>query len=52
MLPSVRGDLLFKVGRLAEAQDEFLRAASMTQNTRERDFLLNRAQKCDASTVN
>ncbi len=53
LLPSVRGDFLFKLGRFAEAQDEFMRGASMTQNARERDFLLGRAQKCDpTSTVN
>jgi predicted RNA polymerase sigma factor len=46
-LPSVRGDLLFKLGRLAEAQAEFQRAASLTQNAREREFLLGRAQACD-----
>jgi predicted RNA polymerase sigma factor len=46
LLPSVRGDLLFKLGRLSEAQSEFVRAASLTRNSRERDFLLNRAQAC------
>jgi RNA polymerase sigma factor (sigma-70 family) len=50
LLPSVRGDFLFKLGRLAEAQEEFLRAASMTQNARERDFLLSRAHKCDSKS--
>jgi RNA polymerase sigma-70 factor (ECF subfamily) len=45
-LPSVRGDFLFKLGRLAEAQAEFQRAASLTQNAREREFLLGRAQAC------
>jgi RNA polymerase sigma factor (sigma-70 family) len=50
LLPSVRGDFLFKLGRFAEAQEEFLRAASMTQNARERDFLLGRAQKCDSTS--
>ena len=49
LLPSVRGDFLFKLGRFAEAQDEFLRGASLTQNARERDFLLGRAQKCDST---
>lgn len=43
LLPSVRGDLLHKLGRLDEARAEFLRAASMTRNTRERDLLLQRA---------
>ena len=50
LLPGVRGDFLFKLGRFAEAQEEFLRAASMTQNARERDFLLSRAQKCDSTS--
>ena len=43
LLPSVRGDLLGKLGRHAEAQAEFERAASLTRNTRERDLLLQRA---------
>jgi predicted RNA polymerase sigma factor len=43
LLPSVRGDLLFKLGRLDEARAEFERAASLTRNVRERDFLLRRA---------
>jgi RNA polymerase sigma factor (sigma-70 family) len=45
LLPSVRGDLLSKLGRLEEARTEFERAASLTNNTRERDLLLNRAAK-------
>jgi RNA polymerase sigma factor (sigma-70 family) len=48
LLPSVRGDFLFKLGRLAEALAEFQRAASLTHNTREREFLLGRAQSCAA----
>jgi RNA polymerase sigma-70 factor, ECF subfamily len=48
LLPSVRGDFLFKLGRFAEALTEFQRAASLTQNTREREFLLGRAQACAA----
>jgi predicted RNA polymerase sigma factor len=44
LLPSVRGDLLFKLGRFDEARSEFERAASLTQNTRERDLLLARAR--------
>ncbi len=43
-LPSVRGDLLAKLGRLAEARAEFERAATLTHNLRERDLLLARAQ--------
>jgi RNA polymerase sigma-70 factor, ECF subfamily len=46
LLPSVRGDFLFKLGRSAEAQAEFERAASMTRNARERDLLLDRARAC------
>jgi RNA polymerase sigma-70 factor, ECF subfamily len=47
LLPSVRGDLLKKLGRLNEARAEFERAAAMTQNTRERDLLLERAKACN-----
>ena len=43
LLPAVRGDLLEKLGRHAEARAEFELAASMTRNTRERDVLLARA---------
>jgi len=43
LLPSVRGDMLFKLGRLDEARMEFERAASLTQNERERRLLLDRA---------
>jgi RNA polymerase sigma factor (sigma-70 family) len=43
LLPSVRGDLLDKLGRHAEARAEFRRAAGMTQNERERTLLLARA---------
>jgi len=46
LLPSVRGDFLFKLGRFAEAQLEFERAASLARNTRERDLLLDRAKAC------
>ena len=45
LLPAVRGDFLAKLGRLAEAQDEFARAASLTSNARERELLLTRARK-------
>ncbi|WP_211368225.1 RNA polymerase sigma factor [Pseudoxanthomonas gei] len=47
LLPSVRGDLLFKLGRHREAQAEFTRAASLTRNSREQDFLLDRARLCE-----
>ena len=50
LLPSVRGDFLFKLGRFAEAQAEFERAASLTRNIRERELLLDRARAC-ASTL-
>ena len=46
LLPSVRGDFLFRLGRFNEAQAEFQRAATLTQNAREREFLLNRAAAC------
>jgi predicted RNA polymerase sigma factor len=46
LLPSVRGDLLFKLGRLAEARAEFERASSLTQNERERELLLGRVADC------
>ena len=47
LLPSVRGDLLVRLDRHAEARAEFERAASLTQNARERAFLLARASRCD-----
>ena len=46
LLPSVRGDLLAKLGRSDEARAEFEHAASLTQNAREREFLLERAAAC------
>jgi predicted RNA polymerase sigma factor len=45
LLPSVRADLLVKVGRLDEARKEFERAASLTRNARERELLLARATR-------
>jgi RNA polymerase sigma factor (sigma-70 family) len=45
LLPSVRGDLLAKLGRFKEACEEFKRAAELTRNTRERELLLDRATK-------
>ena len=45
LLPSVRGDLLAKLGRTREARQEFERAASLTQNARERALLLERASR-------
>ena len=46
LLPSVRGDLLRKLGRLEEARVEFERAATLTRNARERELLLDRARAC------
>ncbi|WP_432730469.1 RNA polymerase sigma factor [Variovorax sp. W6] len=46
LLPTVRGDLLFKLGRREEARREFDRAATLTRNTRERALLLARARAC------
>ena len=46
LLPSVRGDLLFKLGRRDEACAEFERAAALTQNEQERQVLLGRAGAC------
>jgi predicted RNA polymerase sigma factor len=46
LLPSVRGDLLRKLGRPDEAHLEFERAASLTRNARERELLLERAAAC------
>ena len=47
LLPSVRGDLLAKLGRANEARAEFERAAAMTQNERERALLLKRANELE-----
>ena len=44
LLPAVRGDLLAKLGRREEAASEFLQAASLTRNARERRLLLERAE--------
>ena len=48
LLPSVRGDLLVKLGRYQEARGEFERAATLTQNRRESRLLLDRAAACGA----
>jgi len=47
LLPSVRGELLVRLGRNAEARSEFLRAAELTRNARERTLLQSRAAACD-----
>jgi predicted RNA polymerase sigma factor len=49
LLPSVRGDLLAKLGRPTEARAEFERAAELTNNARERTLLLERAAACAAA---
>jgi RNA polymerase sigma factor (sigma-70 family) len=46
LLPSVRGDLLVRLGRHAEARHEFVRAADLCDNDRERELLLSRAVAC------
>jgi predicted RNA polymerase sigma factor len=46
LLPSVRGDLLFKLGRFDEARAEFERAATLTRNVREQKLLTERAAAC------
>ena len=51
LLPSVRGDLLTKLGRYAEARGEFERAAALTRNVRERDLLLKRAAACTPDSM-
>jgi predicted RNA polymerase sigma factor len=51
LLPSVRGDLLAKLGRFEEARGEFERAASLTRNARERELLLKRAEACTRDSV-
>ena len=50
LLPSVRGDLLEKLGRFAEARHEFARAAGLTRNARERTLLLGRAAGCGTAS--
>jgi len=51
LLPSVRGDLLLKLGRMDEARAELERAASMTRNERERKLLLERAERAALQAV-
>jgi RNA polymerase sigma factor (sigma-70 family) len=51
LLPSVRGDLLTKLGRFDEACAEFERAASLTRNAREQKLLLDRAASCERRSV-
>jgi RNA polymerase sigma factor (sigma-70 family) len=49
LLPAVRGDVLVRLGRSAEAREEFERAADLCGNDRERELLLSRAIACSAS---
>jgi RNA polymerase sigma factor (sigma-70 family) len=49
LLPSIRGDLLVKLGRAGEARAEFQRAAGLTRNARERKLLLDRAAACESA---
>jgi len=51
LLPAVRGDLLRKLGRSEEARAEFERAASLTENVRERKLLERRAAECGAERI-
>ncbi len=51
LLPSVRGDLLEKLGRYDEARAEFERAATLTRNARERELLLGRAAVCQRASL-
>ena len=51
LLPSVRGDLLKKLGRTDEARAEFERAAALTRNTRERELLIGRARACGGAAA-
>jgi len=51
LLPSVRGDLLKKLSRFDEARAEFARAASLTQNARERELLLERVRGCGDGSI-
>lgn len=48
LLPAIRGELLRKLGRFTEARAEFVRAASLTQNARERELLQRRSAECAA----
>ncbi|HEX6494017.1 MAG TPA: RNA polymerase sigma factor [Acidobacteriaceae bacterium] len=50
-LPSVRAELLFRLGRFAEACPEFERAAGLARNARERELLLNRARTCTSAVA-
>ncbi len=47
LFPSVRGDLLMKMGRFAEAREEIQRATAMTKNAREQELLANRLKQLE-----
>jgi predicted RNA polymerase sigma factor len=51
LLPSVRGDLLARLGRFAEARSEFERAADLTRNVRESRLLRDRAAACERGEI-
>ena len=51
LLPSVRGDLLRRLGRFDEARSEFERAATLTRNARERELMLERARACASGSM-
>ena len=51
LLPGVRGDVLVRLGRMAEAREEFERAADLCNNASERELLLSRAVACGARTT-
>lgn len=49
LFPSVRGDMLMKMGRLSEAREEIQRAIAATENVREQELLENRLTRLEAS---
>ncbi len=51
LLPSVRGDLLERLGRFEEARAEYSHAASLASNARERSLLLERMAACDRQSI-
>ena len=51
LLPSVRGDLLTKMGRFAEAREEIQRAVAMTQNLREQALLTERLKQIEKAAL-
>ena len=51
LFPSVRGDLLMKMGRLSEAREEIQRAIAMTKNLREQELLANRLKELEKAAI-